>query len=196
MEPICWLGLAILGLIIWVAGLQARANAETRNAKAVKDRVDTVEVLLEEHEHWHEEPEAFVSLKSGKLEKATEDAACYDVYASEDVFIKPGEFQLVPTGIITEMIGCDALLFDRSGLALKFWLTRRAGVIDEKYPEEWGVVVANEGRIEYQVKAGTRICQVLFLPKAHVVVTADPNGTGTVLVSGDKRVGGFGSTGT
>lgn len=179
---------AVFCLVVYVVYLQKQVNR-------VSDDTKWTEFQLDCHEKWHDEPEAEVVVKSGKLSKSTDDAACYDVYASEEVVIKPGEFALVPTGITTEMDRCDALLFDRSGLALKFWLTRRAGVIDEQYPEEWGVVVANEGRMEYKVNAGDRICQALFVPKAHVKVTACPKGTGEVLVSGQKRVGGFGSTG-
>lgn len=178
----------ILALVVYCSVLSGRI-------KKVKESSDWTEFELEQHNKWHDEPEANVYLLSGKLTQSTEDAACYDVHASEDVFIKPGEFALVPTGIKTDMDGCHALLFDRSGLALKFWLTRRAGVIDEKYPEEWGVVVANEGRMEFNVKAGDRICQVMFVPKFHVKVEACSKGTGEVIVAGVKRVSGFGSTG-
>lgn len=130
-----------------------------------------------------------VILKSGRLTKATPDSACFDVHASQDVLLVPGEVVTVPTGIRSEMTGCSALLLDRSGLAAKFGVTRRAGVIDADYRGEWLVVMVNEGKEGYQIKAGDRIAQCLFVP--HFDVLMD----GNVEIKGVERAGGFGSSG-
>lgn len=129
-----------------------------------------------------------VRLLSGELTRATPQSACYDVRASEDRLLVPGEVVLVPTNVKSEMEGCSAFLFDRSGLAAKYGVTRRAGVIDADYRGFWGVVMANEGKEPYQIKAGDRICQCLFVPHFDVEVVG-------AQVLEEVRQGGFGSTG-
>lgn len=176
---------ALVGLLMW----------------AICKRIERVEVAAEDHEKWHrEEPEGRVEVQQGKLQKSTEDAAAWDVFATlpwdeklqecGSVIINPGEQAIIPTGLKTRMHGCDSLLFDRSGLAGKYRMTRRAGVIDENYPDEWGVVLVNEGRYPYRVNHGDRIAQAIFLPKFHIQVEGEG-----VLVLDAERKGGFGSTG-
>lgn len=133
-----------------------------------------------------------VRVKSGKLTKSEPRAAGWDIHASEDIQIDPGCFATVATGVTTEMEDCDALILDKSGLAAKFWLTRRAGVIDEQYPLEWGVVMVNEGREPFLVKKGSKIANVIFIPKFNIEVEADG---GEVVIVDKQREGGFGSTG-
>lgn len=192
-------GLVLGGFALWF--LNACINWQ-------KHRLDDLSVLVDQaharlkvagetmnnHLYYHELPEAYVDVISGKLQKSTDDAACWDLFSAKDTIVYPGESQVIPTGLVTEMEGCDALIFDRSGLAAKFRITRRAGVIDEKYPGEWGVVLVNEGRYEYSVKKGDRIAQVMFVPKSEVEVGVRVDGTGEVIVNDQARVGGFGST--
>lgn len=130
-----------------------------------------------------------VVVKQGKLMRSTNDAAAYDLYATEDKYIPIGGFALVKTGVITEMTNVFGLIRDRSGLAWKSRVTTRAGVIDAKYPDEWGVVLVNEGDSAFTVKAGDRIAQVIFLPMFDIEVAGTE-----VFVSEDTRTGGFGST--
>jgi dUTP pyrophosphatase len=129
-----------------------------------------------------------VTLLSGKLTKATPLSACYDVYAAQDALLTPNSVTVVGTGLRTKMEGCFALLLDRSGLAAKYGVSRRAGVIDTDYDQEWKVVLVHEGKEAYQVRAGDRICQCLFLPIQQVKVVGGE-------VKEVERVGGFGSTG-
>lgn len=160
----------------------------------VENDLDCNGRVLDQYTKWLEAPQGMVCLKKGKLAKSTADAACYDVFSRVDLIINPGEMAIVPTGVVTEMYQADALLLDRSGLASKFRVTRRAGVIDAKYPDEWGVVLVNEGRLPYQVKAGDRIAQALFIPKFNIPV--DVTGSDACVEKSDgTRIGGFGSTG-
>lgn len=179
---VAWLGWRCL---LWVMEELADDSAFLMSHQQFINRVDA----------FLSSPNGIVDVIRGKLSKSTDDAACYDVYSAITVQINPGESVVVPTGLVTEMWGVDALLFDRSGLAAKFRVTRRAGVIDAKYPDEWGVVLVNEGQLPYQVKAGDRIAQAMFVPKFAVDVKPREGGEGVVEVSGEVRTGGFGSTG-
>lgn len=121
--------------------------------------------------------------------RATAGSAGYDLCASHDVIIRPGEWKLVKTGVSIKLP--RELFFDlraRSGLALKHGVTLQngTGVIDSDYfPNEIGVILRNEGDIGFQVKKGDRIAQGIILP----YYTAD------VEEIVNEREGGFGSTG-
>lgn len=133
-----------------------------------------------------------IVLKAGKLTRSTSESAGYDLYSTEDVLLLPGEQALVPTGVVTSMENAFALVLDRSGLAAKYRVSRRAGVIDADYSGQWFVVLCNEGREAYQVKAGDRIGQCIFLPKFQAEFVVEG---GVLEESGVRREGGLGSTG-
>lgn len=128
-----------------------------------------------------------VVIKQGHLTKSTDDAAGWDIHCTDDFTIVPGESRLVKTGLITEMFGCHGLIRDRSGLASKR-ITTRAGVIDAKYPKEWGVVLVNESNEPMVFRGGDRIAQVIFFPEFRIDVIGGIQKSVT-------RTGGFGSTG-
>ena len=131
-----------------------------------------------------------VTVLTGRLTRSTAASVGYDIYSEWDVLIPPQECRVVGTGLRTKMEGCFALLQDRSGLAAKFKVSRRAGVIDPDYADEWRVILANEGLEAYQVRKGDRIAQVLFIPLFAVEVVGDG-----VTESAAERSGGLGSTG-
>lgn len=131
-----------------------------------------------------------VEVLQGRLTKSTQKSACYDLYSTEDVLIRPQTVAVVGTGLVTKLTGCFALMLDRSGLAAKYGVSRRAGVIDEDYPGEWKCVLVNEGQEAYQVRAGDRVAQVLFLPTVAVEVVGEG-----VTESAVVRTSGLGSTG-
>jgi dUTP pyrophosphatase len=156
------------------------------------ETVDMLTLILSKHMDFHDAPEGIVKLKSGKLTKSEPRAAGYDIHADDNMIVHPGDSVIVATGVTTEMIGCDALILDKSGLAAKFRMTRRAGVIDETYPKEWGVVMVNEGRETFHIKQGDKLANVIFIPKFDIRVVAEG---GEVIVHEQQRTGGFGSTG-
>ncbi len=95
----------------------------------------------------------------------TENSAGMDLYASEEVTLAKGEIRLIPTGISVAIPeGYEAQLRPRSGLALKYGITllNSPGTIDADYRGEVGVIVANFGQTEFQVKAGMRIAQMVI----------------------------------
>lgn len=132
-----------------------------------------------------------IAVIEGRLRKATPDSAGYDLFATEDVLIPPQTHAVIGTGVRSDLRGCFAVLFDRSGLAAKYGVSRMAGLIDADYTEEWKVVLANLcGREAYQVKKGDRIAQVVFFDQQKVRVVGEQIEFGT-----EARTGGFGSTG-
>lgn len=134
-----------------------------------------------------------VTLLSGRLTRATSRSAAYDLHSTQDVLLKPGEQVVVGTGVVTEMEGVYAVLYDRSGLAAKFGVHRRAGLIDADYRGQWGVVLVNGGKEGYQVRVGDRIAQAVFYPLVEIPVFAAGGAVDVAdAVRGD---GGFGSTG-
>lgn len=76
----------------------------------------------------------------------SEDAACYDLYALEDVEFKPGEIKLVKTGwAIDPPLGWRTNIYVRSSTSLKkdFMLANSVGIIDADYRGELCVQLMN-----------------------------------------------------
>ncbi len=97
----------------------------------------------------------------------TEGSAGADIYAflEGDLIVKPGERELVPTGISVEIPdGYEAQIRPRSGLALKHGLTllNTPGTIDADYRGEVKIIVINHGDSEFRVTNGMRIAQMVF----------------------------------
>lgn len=91
-----------------------------------------------------------------------EDAGL-DLCAIEQVVLRPGIAQAVPTGLAIELPpGYEAQVRPRSGLALKHSLTVNFGTIDPGYRGEIRVVMFNLGREDYTVAKGDRIAQLVI----------------------------------
>ncbi|XP_038186421.1 deoxyuridine 5'-triphosphate nucleotidohydrolase, mitochondrial [Arvicola amphibius] len=118
-------------------------------------------------------------------------AAGYDLYSAYDYTIAPMEKAIVKTDIqIAVPSGCYGRVAPRSGLAVKHFIDVGAGVIDEDYRGNVGVVLFNFGKEKFEVKKGDRIaqliCERIFYPDLEEVETLDDTERGS---------GGFGSTG-
>jgi dUTP pyrophosphatase len=97
----------------------------------------------------------------------TEGSAGADIYAflENDLTIKPGSIELVPTGIYIEIPdGYEAQIRPRSGLAIKNGLTllNTPGTIDSDYRGEIRIIVINHGSEEFTITNGMRIAQMVF----------------------------------
>lgn len=127
----------------------------------------------------------------------TAGAAGMDLLAAIDddeaVIFKPGEWHLVPTGLVMELPkGYEAQVRPRSGLALKHGVTvlNSPGTIDEDYRGEVMVMLINLGKATFVITRGERIAQMVISPVTHAELVA------SVAVSATARgSGGFGSTG-
>jgi dUTP pyrophosphatase len=111
----------------------------------------------------------------------------------EEKVIRPGEAELISTGIILELPeGTEAQVRPRSGLALRHSVTllNSPGTIDEGYRGEIKVILINHGKVDFKVEKQMRIAQMVIAPVAKVNIIQVEE------VSSSKRgEGGFGSSG-
>ena len=114
-----------------------------------------------------------------------------DLYAAENIIIKPGERKVVATGVKMEIpAGYVGLIWDKSGLASKNGLKTMGGVIDSTYRGEVGVVVMNLGDREYRVEKNAKIAQMLIQRIENIEIEEVNN-----LENSSRGEGGFGSSG-
>lgn len=95
--------------------------------------------------------------------RATKGSAGYDISASEQVTIQPGEIKLVHTGLAVQMEQDDVmLLIDRGSNPRKrgIVLSNSLGVIDHDYfPNEFMGMFTNITDKPVTIEAGQRIMQ-------------------------------------
>lgn len=123
--------------------------------------------------------------------RATEGSAGYDLSSAIDCDIYPGQRMVVKTGFAWQFpSGYSGQIWPRSGLAAKHGIDVLAGLIDNDYRGEVGVVLINHGDRVFHVSIGDRIAQmVLIAPGAFVAELVE------VLDETQRGDGGFGSTG-
>ncbi|XP_059362993.1 deoxyuridine 5'-triphosphate nucleotidohydrolase, mitochondrial [Carassius carassius] len=141
-------------------------------------------------------------LKVLKFAKLTENAttpsrgssraAGFDLYSAYDYTIGPMDKALVKTDIqIAVPHGYYGRVAPRSGLAVKHFIDVGAGVVDEDYRGNLGVVLFNFNKEPFEVKKGERIaqliCERICYPELQELQTLDET---------ERGAGGFGSTGT
>jgi dUTP pyrophosphatase len=117
-----------------------------------------------------------------------------DLFAREDVTLRPGERRLVPTGIALAVPeGYVALVHPRSGLAHRSGLSivNAPGTIDAGYRGEVQVCLVNlDAATPIELRRGDRIAQLViqrFETAAFVEVDELPDSS--------RGAGGYGSTG-
>ncbi|KAM4596975.1 deoxyuridine 5'-triphosphate nucleotidohydrolase, mitochondrial isoform 2-T2 [Fundulus diaphanus] len=118
-------------------------------------------------------------------------AAGYDLYSAYDYSILSMDKAIVKTDIqIAVPHGCYGRVAPRSGLAAKHFIDVGAGVVDEDYRGNVGVVLFNFGKETFEVKKGDRVaqlvCEKICYPDLVEEETLDET---------DRGAGGFGSTG-
>ncbi|XP_013385023.1 deoxyuridine 5'-triphosphate nucleotidohydrolase, mitochondrial-like [Lingula anatina] len=123
--------------------------------------------------------------------KGSHLAAGYDLYSAYDYEVPSKGKVLAKTDIqIAVPDGCYGRVAPRSGLALKNFIDVGAGVIDEDYRGNVGVLLFNFGEQPFKVNKGDRIaqliCERIYLPDIEEVEKLDDTARGE---------GGFGSTG-
>ncbi|XP_024151049.1 deoxyuridine 5'-triphosphate nucleotidohydrolase, mitochondrial isoform X1 [Oryzias melastigma] len=123
--------------------------------------------------------------------RGSSKAAGYDLYSAYDYTIGPMDKAIVKTDIqIAVPHGCYGRVAPRSGLAAKHFIDVGAGVVDEDYRGNVGVVLFNFGKETFEVKKGDRVaqlvCERICYPELEEQETLDDTERGS---------GGFGSTG-
>jgi len=135
-----------------------------------------------------------------------------DVYAAEEVLIRPGETVIIPTGLkLAIPEGYEIQVRPRSGISYKtpLRISNSPGTIDSGYRDELGIIVTNTSEgcesVEkvfavdssgnnkgiYKVRKGDRVAQIVLqvVPRMFFTVVKSVSGIG------QNRGGGFGSTG-
>src|SRR5712691_4164038 len=105
---------------------------------------------------------------------ATEEAAGFDLAASQDVRVAPGQIALVRTGLVIEVpSGYFLAIFARSSTPLKrgLMVANGVGVIDPDYcgpTDEVMIQVLNITDSDVVVARGDRLAQGIVLPALRV----------------------------
>ncbi len=126
----------------------------------------------------------------------TEGAAGLDLVAclNEALTLKPGDTQLIPTGIAIHIgdAGLAAMLLPRSGLGHKHGIVlgNLVGLIDSDYQGQVFVSCWNRGHAAFTIEPGDRIAQMVFVPvvQAEFELVRD-------FEESRRGAGGFGHTG-
>lgn len=116
-----------------------------------------------------------------------------DLCAVEDVELRPGKPEAVPTGLQIEIPpGYEGQVRPRSGLALRHSITvpNAPGTIDPGYRGELRVILLNLGNAPYLVRRGDRIAQ-LVIARYEAIEWEEE----TELNRSRRGDGGFGSSG-
>ncbi len=134
-----------------------------------------------------------ISAEARMPEMAHRGDSGFDIFASETVSLKPGERNLVNTGLKIEIPeGLEAQIRPKSGLAINHGISvlNTPGTVDSGYRGEVKVIMANFGEREFFVEKGSKIAQMVFAKvECPVLVEAKE------LKETKRSVGGFGSTG-
>lgn len=124
--------------------------------------------------------------------KTHTDDACWDLYAAQNIWIKPREVHAVETGLKFEIPSGSALqVYARSGLAAKDAISvyNAPGVIDAGYVGELKVILYNGGNKDFYVTMGMKIAQF-----RRVEILDDELVEDVVNVETERGEAGFGST--
>ncbi len=121
-----------------------------------------------------------------------EDAGM-DLVSVEEVLLLSGARAAVSTGLALEIpAGFEGQLRPRSGLAIKhgIGLLNAPGTIDPGYRGEVKVILVNHSGVEFTIRPGDRIAQLVIGTYAAVEWTVAES-----LEDSARAAGGFGSTG-
>lgn len=123
--------------------------------------------------------------------RGTPYAAGYDLSSAEHNEVPARGRKLIKTHVAVAIPpGTYARVAPRSGLAFKHGIDVMAGVIDEDYRGEVGVILYNTSDEPFQISIGDRVAQLILekieTPPVHVVDELDDT---------ERGAGGFGSTG-
>lgn len=112
-----------------------------------------------------------------------------DLYAMHNGIVRAGQSATFHTGVHVQLPDNTAgVLLPKSGLMLKNLVA--FGVVDQGYTGEILVHMFNHGGIDYSIRAGDKIAQMLVMP-----VLYEPVELVEALSGGERGNDGFGSTG-
>jgi dUTP pyrophosphatase len=127
---------------------------------------------------------------------ATDGSAGLDLRACIDapLSIKPGETQLIPTGLAIHIgdPGYAAMILPRSGLGHKHGIVlgNLVGLIDSDYQGQLMISTWNRGQTEFTLNPMERLAQLVIVPVMQVGFNIVED-----FGASERGAGGFGSTG-
>ncbi len=123
--------------------------------------------------------------------RGSEFAAAVDMYASVPGVIPAHGFTSISTGVAVAVPhGYYARIAPRSGLSAKNGIFTLAGVVDSDYRGEVIVVLANHSDVDYEIKVGDRVAQMII----EAIITPEPVFVDE-LEDTQRGANGLGSTG-
>ena len=123
--------------------------------------------------------------------RGTPKSAGFDIYSAKQVIIKKSWTDLVPTQIAVEIPeGYYGQLLSRSSIDL-LQIHLKAGTIDSDYRGEVKLILHNASPLNYVVKKGDKIAQLIIIEIPNVELIEVDELTPT-----ERGEDGFGSTGT
>nr|XP_017108714.2 deoxyuridine 5'-triphosphate nucleotidohydrolase, mitochondrial [Drosophila bipectinata] len=135
----------------------------------------------------------FAKLTEHALEpvRGSAKAAGVDLRSAYDLVVPARGKAIVKTDLQVQVPeGSYGRVAPRSGLAVKNFIDVGAGVVDEDYRGNLGVVLFNHSDVDFDVKRGDRIaqfiCERIFYPELELVDKLEDT---------ERGEGGFGSTG-
>ena len=142
-----------------------------------------------------------VIVKVHKLDPNIKDSAYahdgdagFDLFAREQVTLAPGERKIIPTGIALEIPdGYVGLIWDKSGLSMKFGLKNLGGVVDASFRGEVNVGLVNLSDKTHTFEKNDKTAQMLIqkIERATIELVEDE----AALTKTTRGKGNFGSTG-
>jgi len=108
--------------------------------------------------------------------RGSKQSSGYDLSSVNNIVVKARSKAMIDTGVIIAIPdGCYARVAPRSGLTWKHSIDVGAGVIDADYRDSIKVILFNHSDIDFEVKVGDRIAQLIleriFTPEVDVVST-------------------------
>ena len=126
--------------------------------------------------------------------KGSEMAAGYDLRSAYDAIVPAEGKALIKTDLQIQLpSGCYGRVAPRSGLAWKNFINVGAGVIDEDYRGNVGIVLFNHAKTDFNVTKGDRIAQLIC---ERIIYPALEEETGEFeqTTRGERGFGSSGST--
>jgi len=98
--------------------------------------------------------------------KKSNNAAAYDIFCDERIFLEPNSTTSVRTGICMEIpVGWKGEIYSRSGLAYEgVFVANQPGKIDSDYRGEVKVILYNSTKHPIAMGKGSRIAQLEINP--------------------------------
>lgn len=125
--------------------------------------------------------------------KSSTRAAGFDLKSAYNYTVLARGVQLIKTDIRIQMpIGSYGRIAPRSGLAINNSIDVGAGVVDEDYRGNVGIVLFNHSAINFEIRKGDRIAQLICEKIYYPLIEEIPFMNDTTTTRGSN---GFGSSG-